>query len=127
MRGSRSRAGASYCAIQPPSGDTSNREPPEPSVGSAADRPHGVPTLERRRRSGLMALPGTNPPDLAPFLPQLLRTWLTDDAAGAQRVVDGTLAIMDISGFTQLTERLAARGRVGAEELTEILDAIFSE
>ena len=64
---------------------------------------------------------------LAPFVPRLLRTWLTEDATAAQRIVDGTLAIIDISGFTQLTERLAARGRVGAEELTEILDAIFSE
>jgi class 3 adenylate cyclase/tetratricopeptide (TPR) repeat protein len=64
---------------------------------------------------------------LAPFVPRLLRTWLTEDATAAQRIVDGTLAIIDISGFTQLTERLAARGKVGAEELTEILDAIFSE
>ena len=64
---------------------------------------------------------------LAPFVPRLLRTWLTEDATAAQRTVDGTLAIIDISGFTQLTERLAARGRVGAEELTEILDAIFTE
>ncbi len=74
-----------------------------------------------------MARPSIEALDLAPFVPSLLRTWLTQDAAVAHRIVSGTLAIVDISGFTQLTERLAARGRVGAEELTEILDSIFSE
>src|SRR3954470_11432826 len=66
-------------------------------------------------------------PDLAPFVPRLLQTWLTDDATAAHGSVGGTLAIVDISGFTQLTERLAARGKVGAEELTEILNTLFSE
>src|SRR3954454_1883930 len=66
-------------------------------------------------------------PDLAPFVPRLLQTWLTDDATAAHRSVAGTLAFIDISGFTKLTERLAARGKVGAEELTEILDTLFSE
>lgn len=31
----------------------------------------------------------------------------------------------DVSGFTALSERLAARGKVGAEQLTDILDAVF--
>lgn len=65
--------------------------------------------------------------ELAPYVPPLLRTWLADDDSSARRTVAGTLAIVDISGFTRLTERLAARGRVGAEELTDILDATFSE
>jgi class 3 adenylate cyclase/tetratricopeptide (TPR) repeat protein len=65
--------------------------------------------------------------DIAPFVPQLLRTWLTENAPAAHRTVDGTLAFIDIAGFTQLTERLAARGKRGAEEVTEILDALFSE
>ena len=46
-----------------------------------------------------------------------------DDARWA--TVDGTLCHIDISGFTSLSERLAARGRVGAEELTEVLDTVF--
>jgi class 3 adenylate cyclase/tetratricopeptide (TPR) repeat protein len=66
-------------------------------------------------------------PALAPFVPRFLRAWLTTDAAATHRNVDGTLALIDISGFTQLTERLAAHGKIGAEELTEILDALFSE
>ena len=37
----------------------------------------------------------------------------------------GTLVVLDISGFTRLTERLAARGRAGAEELSDVLDDVF--
>ncbi len=64
---------------------------------------------------------------LAPFVPRLLRTWLAEDPASTHRIVNGTLALIDIAGFTQLTERLSARGKVGAEELTEIVDALFTE
>jgi class 3 adenylate cyclase/tetratricopeptide (TPR) repeat protein len=41
------------------------------------------------------------------------------------RVVDGTLAFLDLSGFTKLTERLARVGRSGPEEISDILDATF--
>jgi class 3 adenylate cyclase/tetratricopeptide (TPR) repeat protein len=41
------------------------------------------------------------------------------------REVDGTLVFVDISGFTTLSERLAAHGRIGAEELTDVLDRVF--
>ncbi len=34
---------------------------------------------------------------------------------------------VDISGFTALSERLARRGRVGAEELTETLSGVFAD
>jgi predicted ATPase/class 3 adenylate cyclase len=47
------------------------------------------------------------------------------DEAGGWTTVDGTLCHIDISGFTSLSERLAALGRVGAEELTEVLDTVF--
>jgi class 3 adenylate cyclase/tetratricopeptide (TPR) repeat protein len=41
--------------------------------------------------------------------------------------VEGTLCFIDISGFTALSERLAAKGRVGAEELTEVLGRVFGD
>ncbi|MGI9609301.1 MAG: hypothetical protein ACR2NL_03300, partial [Acidimicrobiia bacterium] len=41
--------------------------------------------------------------------------------------VDGTLCFVDISGFTALSEKLATQGRVGAEELTEVLSRVFGE
>ena len=35
--------------------------------------------------------------------------------------------MFDITGFTPLTERLARRGREGAEELSNLLDTVFSQ
>ncbi|UCG41294.1 MAG: AAA family ATPase, partial [Acidimicrobiia bacterium] len=37
------------------------------------------------------------------------------------------LVFVDISGFTALSEKLAARGRIGAEELTSVLDRVFGD
>ncbi len=74
-----------------------------------------------------MPNPPSEPRSLAPFVPQLVRSWLADDPDATHRVVDGTLAFIDISGFTQLTEQLTARGKVGAEELTDVLDTLFTE
>jgi class 3 adenylate cyclase/tetratricopeptide (TPR) repeat protein len=62
---------------------------------------------------------------LEPYLPALLRTPVAADPAPAQWVFPGTLVVLDISGFTRLTERLAARGRAGAEELSDVLDDVF--
>lgn len=42
-------------------------------------------------------------------------------------MLDGSLVFVDISGFTALSERLARRGRVGAEELTETLSDVFAD
>ena len=42
------------------------------------------------------------------------------------RELDGSLCFIDISGFTNLAERLSAFGRIGAEELTDVLDRVFS-
>ncbi|MGH2546804.1 MAG: AAA family ATPase, partial [Actinomycetota bacterium] len=42
------------------------------------------------------------------------------------RELDGSLALIDISGFTQLSERLAARGKVGAEDLAEAIGSCFT-
>jgi class 3 adenylate cyclase/tetratricopeptide (TPR) repeat protein len=39
---------------------------------------------------------------------------------------DGTVAFVDISGFTRLAERLARGGREGAEQLVDTINACFS-
>ncbi len=64
---------------------------------------------------------------LQPYVPRLVIDWLLDDPDRRWRAVDGTLTFVDISGFTQLTERLAGKGKVGAEELTDTLDVCFTE
>ena len=67
------------------------------------------------------------PHALAAYLPRILGDWLTSTPAQTHRAVEGTLVFADISGFTRLTERLARLGRVGAEEMSDALDATFTQ
>ena len=60
---------------------------------------------------------------LLSYVPRLLRSWPADVA---HRDVEGTLVSADLSGFTRLSERLAALGREGAEELTTLLNGCFT-
>jgi len=60
------------------------------------------------------------------YVPAITAEWGLDLDARRWRVVDGTLCVVDISGFTALSERLAARGRIGAEELTGLLSDVFA-
>ena len=61
---------------------------------------------------------------LVPYLPAVQARWLVEDPLPRHRTMPGTLVFADVSGFTPLTEKLAARGKVGAEELTEILNEV---
>jgi class 3 adenylate cyclase/tetratricopeptide (TPR) repeat protein len=63
---------------------------------------------------------------LSPYVPRLLAEWDREAPDSLWRTVDSTCCFVDISGFTALSERLARRGRIGAEELTEILNHVFS-
>jgi class 3 adenylate cyclase/tetratricopeptide (TPR) repeat protein len=64
---------------------------------------------------------------LEPYVPRLVVTWLQEDPTARWKGIEGSLAFVDISGFTQLTERLARKGRVGAEEMSDILNATFAD
>jgi class 3 adenylate cyclase/tetratricopeptide (TPR) repeat protein len=64
---------------------------------------------------------------LAPYVPRLVVDWLADDAQRRHRTVSGTFVFADISGFTALTERLAVRGKAGAEEMADLLNAVFEQ
>jgi class 3 adenylate cyclase/tetratricopeptide (TPR) repeat protein len=63
---------------------------------------------------------------LAPYVPRVAAEWDLDAPGQTWRALDATCCFVDISGFTALSERLARRGRVGAEELTEVLNHVFS-
>ena len=67
------------------------------------------------------------PGGLASYLPRLALDWATRTPGQEHRSLEGTLVFVDVSGFTALTERLAARGRAGAEEINEIVGATFTE
>ena len=66
------------------------------------------------------------PNSLAPYVPRASAEWTlhTDER---WRELDGTLCYIDISGFTALSEKLARRGRIGAEELTDVLGYVFGK
>src|SRR6185312_17447206 len=70
--------------------------------------------------------PRTGQALLRPYLPRLFVEWLRSTPDRAWREVEGSLAFVDISGFTRLTERLARHGRIGAEEMSDTLSATFS-
>jgi class 3 adenylate cyclase/tetratricopeptide (TPR) repeat protein len=64
----------------------------------------------------------------APYLPRLARELAAvrdGSDAPAVQTLDGTLVSVDISGFTSLSERLAAKGRAGAEELILLISGVF--
>ena len=61
----------------------------------------------------------------APYLPRLVHEWAGDEDEQRFREFDGSLVSVDISGFTSLSERLAAKGRLGAEELILLISGCF--
>ena len=64
--------------------------------------------------------------ELVSFVPRLTLEWLRDDPDAQWREVEGTVAFVDISGFTAMSERLSTLGKAGAEEITEVLNATFA-
>jgi predicted ATPase/class 3 adenylate cyclase len=64
---------------------------------------------------------------LDPYLPRPVLGWLAEDPREDHRLVEGSLAFVDISGFTALSEKLARRGKVGAEEVADTIGACFQQ
>ncbi len=63
---------------------------------------------------------------LKPYVPRLVIDWLRTTPDALHREVEGTLVFVDISGFTALTERLARKGKIGAELMRDTLDGVFT-
>ncbi len=63
---------------------------------------------------------------LIAYAPRFVTGWAGADEGAFHRRVEGTLAFVDISGFTAMSERLAKFGNVGAEEVTSILGSTFA-
>lgn len=63
---------------------------------------------------------------VTPYAPRLLIQRLAERPQSSVEEEDGTVTFVDISGFTRLSERLAAKGKVGAEELTEAIESCFT-
>ena len=65
--------------------------------------------------------------DLASYFPRFAVDWAHEDPDCTWRAIDASLVFVDISGFTALSERLARRGHLGAEELTQTLSNCFAD
>ena len=64
-------------------------------------------------------------PELAGYLAPTHLIWLDSEPENSWRELDATFVFGDVSGFTALGERLARRGRVGSETLTDAISAVF--
>jgi len=64
---------------------------------------------------------------LVPYVSRLALQWLAEHPEDRVHTVEGTLAFVDVSGFTALTERLAVRGKAGAEEVSDVVGATFAQ
>ncbi|MFL5738163.1 MAG: adenylate/guanylate cyclase domain-containing protein, partial [Actinomycetota bacterium] len=63
---------------------------------------------------------------LRPYVPRMLIQWISEEPECTCREIEGSVVFVDISGFTKLSERLSKKGKVGAEELTDVLGACFA-
>ncbi len=59
------------------------------------------------------------------YLPRLVREWDDGHPARLHQAIDGSMVFVDVSGFTKMSERLARHGKVGAEEVTEVIGGTF--
>ncbi len=60
-----------------------------------------------------------------PYVPRVIQHHLLDDPSGRCWIAEGTAVLVDISGFTQLSEQLARKGREGAEQITDAIGRSF--
>ncbi|HEX4529105.1 MAG TPA: adenylate/guanylate cyclase domain-containing protein [Acidimicrobiia bacterium] len=64
---------------------------------------------------------------LGPYLPRLVIDWIADDADQSYQEIEGSVTFVDVSGFTNLSERLAKRGKIGAEDLADSIGSCFTD
>src|SRR4051794_21851512 len=84
-----------------------------------------VGTIYKVGELGMPALAEATADRLVPYLPRVTLDWLREEPTLRRRALEGTLAFVDISGFTAMSERLAPQGRQGAEEVTDVMNATF--
>ena len=60
-----------------------------------------------------------------PYVPRTFQQHLVDAPGSRCWIAEGTAAFVDISGFTQLSEQLARKGREGAEQITDVVGGSF--
>ena len=64
---------------------------------------------------------------LRPFLPRLTIRWISEQPDVRVQSLPGTVVFVDVSGFTKMSERLARVGKLGAEEVTDVIGFVFRQ
>ena len=72
-----------------------------------------------------MSIPNAEIHSLHRYVPLVASEWDLVAPNMSWQEIDSSLCFVDLSGFTKLSERLARRGRIGAEELTDVLNRVF--
>jgi class 3 adenylate cyclase/tetratricopeptide (TPR) repeat protein len=82
-----------------------------------------------RNETAETATPSTSPAGTADrasrYVARMLQQHLVDDPDARAWESEGTAVFVDISGFTQLSEALARKGREGAEQITDVIGRVF--
>ncbi|MFV1961243.1 MAG: adenylate/guanylate cyclase domain-containing protein [Acidimicrobiia bacterium] len=107
-------SGAGNTAIE-----SRQHEPANPAPSSGRQ-----PAYDERDVEGATT---SEPAILKRYVPRVSAEWDLDVPGELSRAIVGTLVFVDISGFTNLSERLSRKGRIGAEELTAVLNRVFGE
>ena len=92
---------------------------PETGPGPAPD---GTPTPVPKPSAAVLPLDAQR---VRPYVPRTLQQHLMDGADRKVWTAEGTAVFVDVSGFTQLSEQLAKKGREGAEQITDVISASF--
>ncbi len=100
-------------------------EPQSPSVAHESGDPS--PPATDAAAPGAPAVPdaGSNAERAVPYLARVLQKHLVAEPDARCWTAEGTTAFADISGFTQLSEQLARKGREGAEQITDTIGGSF--
>ena len=75
--------------------------------------------------NGTVTVPAVSSPQLTAYVPRITIEWLRTSPDELVRELEGTMAFVDISGFTAMSERLAGKGKEGAEEVNGVMNATF--
>jgi class 3 adenylate cyclase/tetratricopeptide (TPR) repeat protein len=71
--------------------------------------------------------PAFGQPALNPYVPRVLLRHLALKPEELWWTIDGSVVFVDISGFTKLSEKLAKVGKEGAEQVTDAIEACFTD
>jgi class 3 adenylate cyclase/predicted ATPase len=83
------------------------------------------PAAAAELRESTVQVPEPGIERVQPYVPRALHQHLVDNPNVRSWTEDGTAVFVDISGFTQLSEQLARKGREGAEQITDAIGNSF--